>query len=127
MVKTSKKITTINVQSIPCYCSIGIDEVERKIGQELLFDVHVDINSTMATQSDNIKNTVSYVDIFGVVQKISKDKPHSLIETLAEEIAETLLKHPIILNVKVVVHKPHIPYPGFQGDVSVEINRSKQG
>lgn len=125
MKTSNKKITTINLQTIPCYSSIGIDKEEKKIGQRLLIDVCVDIDSNKATSSDNVANTFSYVDIYKIVQEIGTEKPHSLIETLAEEISEAILKHPLVLKAKIKVHKPHIPYPDFQGNVSVEIERKK--
>ena len=75
--------------------------------------------------SDSVSNTLSYVDIYKTVQEAGKSKPHSLIETLAEEIAEVLLKQSVVQKVKIKVHKPHIPYPEFQGNVSVEVTREK--
>ena len=119
------KITTINVEQIPCYCSIGIDPEERKLGQRLLIDVHLDVDSSNATRSDNIKDTFSYVNIYKTVQLIGGSKPHSLIEVLAEELALAFLRRTLVLKAKVKVHKPHIPYPEFQGNVSVEVERTK--
>lgn len=123
--KSVRKITTINICKIPCYCNIGIDSQEKKLGQKLLIDVHLDISSFRAISTDDVKDTVSYVDVYKAIQEIAK-KPYSLIEALAEEIANTFLKHPIILKARVVVHKPHIPYKDFYGDVSVEVTREKQ-
>lgn len=119
------KTTTIHVQNIPCYCSIGIHDAEKKLGQKLIIDVYVDVDSTLATSSDNVKDTLSYVDIHKIVQEVGKAKSHSLIETLAEGIAGALLKNQIVNKVRIIVHKPHIPYPEFQGNVSVEITRTK--
>ena len=121
----TKKFTTINVENISCYCSIGIDSEEKKLGQKLLIDVCVEIDSNGAIKTDSVDNTLSYVDIYKTVQGVGKSKPHSLIETLAEEIAEALLKQSVVQKVKIKVHKPHIPYPDFQGDVSVEVERIK--
>ncbi len=118
-------LTTINIEKIPCYCSIGIDPEERKMGQELLVDVSIDIDSSSAASTDDINNTFSYVDIYKTVQKIGTSKPHSLIEALGEDLACALLKHSLVIKAKIKVHKPHIPYKEFQGNVSVEIERSK--
>lgn len=119
-----EKITKINIQNIPCYSSIGIHEEEKKMGQQLLIDVHLDIDAS-SISSDDISNTVSYIDIYEIVHNISKAKSYSLIEALAEEITEAILKKPLVKRVKVKVCKPHIPYPEFQGDVSVEVERGK--
>ena len=125
VVNTKKKIVKINVKNIPCYCSIGIHDEEKKMGQKLFIDVSIDADLSLAVSSDNVKDTLSYIDIHKAVEKICKSKSHSLIEALANEIIETFLKHPLILKAKVKVHKPHIPFPGFQGDVSVDIVREK--
>lgn len=119
-------LTRINVEDIPCYCEIGIDKEERELGQRLLIDVHVDVDSSRLSFSDDINDTFSYVGIHKTVQEVGKSKPHSLIEALAEDITNAILKHPLVYSVKVKVHKPHIPYPDFQGNVSVEVERKKQ-
>ena len=113
----------INVKQIPCYVSIGIHDEEKKMGQKLLIDVIVEINST---KTDDINSTINYVDIYNTVQKVGKEKSYSLIETLAENILEVIIKHRAVISAKVKVHKPHIPFPGFQGEVSVEIERTKE-
>lgn len=121
----NNKVTKIKVQNIPCYSSIGIDAEEKKLGQRLLIDVELDTDSTKLVSSDNIKDTISYVDIHSTVKKFGESKPHSLIEVLAEEIAGSFLKHPLVQRAKIVVHKSHIPYPDFHGIVSVEVEREK--
>ena len=125
IIKPKIKVTTINVENIPCYCSIGIHDEEKKMGQKLFIDVHLDTDSSQVIISDDVKDTISYVDIYKTIQKIGQAKSHSLIEVLANEIATTLSKHPLVLRVKVKVRKPHIPFPEFEGDVSVEVEREK--
>ena len=115
----------INVENIPCYVSIGIHDEEKKMGQKLLIDVTVEIDSSKATKTDDVSNTINYVDIYNTVQKTGKSKSYSLIETLAESVFEAIIVHPSVKSVKIKVHKPHIPFPEFQGNVSVEIERRK--
>ena len=123
--KATNTLTRINVENIPCYANIGCGDHERELGQKLFIDAHVEVDSSRLTSSDNISDTFSYVGIYKAVQEIGKSKSHSLIEVLAEDIANAILKHPLVCSVKVKVHKPHIPYPEFQGNVSVEIERKK--
>ena len=122
---TDKKITKININDIPYYCSIGIAPEEKKMGQELIVDVTIEIDSTKVSKTDSVSDTVSYVDIYNIVQKTGQSKSFSVIEFLAEELAANILKLPLIISAKVKVHKPHIPYKDFQGNVSVEIERRK--
>ena len=122
---TDKKITKININDIPCYCSIGIASEEKKMGQKLIIDVAIEIDSTKASKTDSVSDTVSYVDINNIVQKIGQSKSFSVIESLAEELASNLLELSLIISAKVKVHKPHIPYKDFHGNVSVEVERTK--
>ncbi len=121
----------INVEQIPCYVSIGIHDEEKKMGQKLLIDVTVEIDFRRPTgasvlESDDVTNTINYVDIYNTVQKVGKAKSYSLIETLAEGVFEAIMVHPSVKSAKIKVHKPHIPFPEFQGKVSVEIERTKE-
>ncbi len=113
----------INVEQIPCYVSIGIHDEEKKMGQKLFVDVYVEIDSSKATSSDKVENTFNYVEIYNTIQKTGKSKSYSLIETLAESFLEEILKHPSVKSAKIRVHKPHIPFPEFQGKVSIEVSR----
>ena len=121
----SDETTTINIEKIPCYCSIGIAPEEKKMGQEIIVDVSLEIDSTRALKTDNVSDTVSYIDVYQVIQKAGKSKSFSLIEVFAEESARNLLELPLVNSVKVRVHKPHIPYQDFHGNVSVEVERKK--
>ncbi len=119
------KTTTINISNIPCYCSIGIDPEEKKMGQELVIGISLEIDSTKVSKTDNVSDTVSYVDVYKIVQKVGQSKSFSVIECFAEELVSNILQLPLVLSVKVKVNKPHIPYKNFQGNVSVEVERRK--
>lgn len=119
------KIATVNVENVPCYCSIGVHDEEKKMGQKLLVDAYVDIDLSKAINSDNILDALSYVDVYKCIQRIGQSKSHSLIEVIADKVAETLLEYPLVVKARVRIHKPHIPFPEFHGDVSVEVERNK--
>ena len=61
------------------------------------------------------------------VEKIVGGVPRKLIETVAEEIAETLLeKYPRVESLKVVLHKPNAPLPVRYFEAAVEISRRRK-
>ena len=122
---TDKKITKINIIDIPCYCSIGTASEEKKMGQKLIVDIAIEIDSTKVSKTDSVSDTVSYVDIYDIVQKVGQSKSFSVIESLVEELASNILQLPLIILAKVKVYKPHIPYKGFHGNVSIEVERRK--
>ncbi len=123
--KTTSKTTGINVQNIPVYCSIGCGKEEKEIGQKLFIDVSLEINSEELASSDNVNDTMSYVDVYKIVEKVSCSKSRNLIEKLADDLADTLLNNKLVQSVRVKIRKPHIPFKDFQGEVSVEVERTK--
>lgn len=117
--------TTINVQNIPCYTGIGIHDEEKKMGQRLFIDAILEIDSTNLAKTDDVSDTVSYVNVYKIVQDVGSSKTHNLIEYFGEEVATEVLKLPLVNKVTIKVRKPHIPFKDFQGDISIELTRSK--
>ena len=68
-------------------CSIE----EQTLGQKFYVDVELNLDLSKAGRSDNFDDTVDYVKILELVEKIVGGTPRRLIETVAEEIAEKIL------------------------------------
>ena len=103
----------------------GVFDHERRDGQEFVVDVAVTADLSTAAQSDDLDNTLHYgVLAEQVVAAIERD-PVDLIETLAERIAQLVLKYPTAESVTVTVHKPGAPITVPFDDVSVTITRSR--
>ena len=79
-----------------------------------------------AGKSDDLKKTVNYADVFAEARTVVEGEPYTLLEAVAERIAEVLLeKHPLIERLKVTVHKPYAPIPGKFADAAVTIRRAR--
>jgi dihydroneopterin aldolase len=52
-------------------------------------------------------------------------EPVDLVETLAERIAQVCLKHEVVQQVEVCVHKPDAPITVPFDDVTITITRSR--
>lgn len=63
------------------------------------------------------------MDVYQVIKACVTGNRHQLLEHLAEEIAQRVLKQFSCTSVRVEVHKPQAPIPGIFRDVSVEIWR----
>ena len=101
----------------------GLLEVERTNGQEFIVDVELHLPLNEAGKTDEISKTVDYGLIAILINKHIVGKPVKLIETLAENIAQEILKYEIIEKVVVTIHKPHAPIAVDFSDVSVTISR----
>ena len=102
----------------------GVLESEKRRGQKFIVDV--EMNVSFANLKDDVNKTVNYAQVAQLIHDHITGKPVELIETLAENIAKTLLKEfKKVKEVKVIVHKPKAPISLSFTDVSVEITRKR--
>lgn len=103
----------------------GVLDLEKAQGQDFVVDVVLDVDLRRAGRSDLLAHTVNYAevaaDIVGLVAGPSLD----LIESLAEQIAATVLRRPLVQTVEVTVHKPQAPVGVPFGDVLVKVERHR--
>lgn len=104
----------------------GVFEHERRTGQEFVVDVVLVVDTRAAAASDDLGDTVDYGAVATDVHAIITGEPVDLIETLAGRIAETCLRRKV-QAVEVAVHKPSAPIPVAFDDVTVRIQRSREG
>ena len=104
----------------------GCSEEERKIGQIFKVDAELIFDLSIAGKSDEISDTVDYVQVFEEIKRIVEGEPKKLIESVIETIAEKVLeKFPLIETIKLTLYKPAAPIADtFQG-AAVLIVRSR--
>ncbi len=71
---------------------IGIYEWEKRVPQTLQLDLEIALPNSRACQSDDIKDALDYTHIAQHIQSVLSDGHFSLLETLAEHIAQIILK-----------------------------------
>ena len=102
----------------------GVFESERKKGQKFIVDIELSINLT--NLNDDLSKTINYAEVAQIAHDNITGNPVLLIETLAENIAKSVLnKYKKTKQVKVIVHKPKAPLTLKFKDVSVEIIRTR--
>jgi dihydroneopterin aldolase len=101
-------------------------EHERRDGQDFVVDVTVWIDLDTAAASDDLSDTVDYGELASRVADIVGGPAKNLIETVAADVAEDVMRDQRIHAVEVVVHKPQAPIPLAFNDVSVVARRSRR-
>ncbi len=104
----------------------GVFDFERRDGQEFVIDLVLGMDTRPAARSDDLQDTVDYGTLVDEVRSAVENDPVDLIETLAQRIADTCLKHAEVEDVEVTVHKPHAPIQVTFDDVALTIKRSRQ-
>lgn len=105
------------------YAYHGFFEEENKLGQKFEIDLEMYLNLKKAGLSDCLEDTVHYGKVYEAVKEILTGSKMKLLESLAERIAEELLKSFSISAVIVRVRKLNPPIHGYLQSVSVEIKR----
>lgn len=104
----------------------GVLPEENRLGQRFLVDLVVETNLKKAGITDELENSISYVDLYQVCKDIVEGTPNKLIEAVAEKISQEILERFVkVTNVTVKIIKPNPPIPGIYESVAVEIKRSR--
>ena len=104
----------------------GVLPHEREVPQPFEVDVEMGLDLRAAGGSDDLDDTVNYAKVYDVVSTVLTVTRKYLIEALAEEIADDLLRDFDSLRwVRVTVHKPAAPIDGIFSDVGVTILRRR--
>lgn len=114
------------VRGIAVHGHHGVFDFERRDGQEFVIDLVLGLDTAAAARSDDLHDTVDYGTLVEEVRQAVATEPVDLIETLAQRIADTCLRHARVEDVEVTVHKPHAPIQATFQDVALTINRSRQ-
>ncbi|MET1155318.1 dihydroneopterin aldolase [Arthrobacter sp.] len=103
----------------------GVLEQERHDGQRFIVDVALHTDIRPAAAGDDLTKTANYAELADQVEAIITGEALQLIETLAERIADHVLRTFTVAAVEVTVHKPYAPIQVEFSDVTVSIYREK--
>ena len=105
----------------------GVHPEERKLGQRFIVDLQVYLDLRAPGRSDALKDTISYSELYGIAKAVMEGEPHSLLESVAETIAQQVLDSFSAEAVNVRVEKPSPPIAGavLKG-ASVEVYRARR-
>lgn len=104
----------------------GLFPEENKLGQRFLVDLELELDLKKAGTTDDMNESINYGDVYAVTQKIVEGEAKNLVETIAEDLASSLLNNFSKLHAcKVKVIKPDPPIPGHYDSVAVEIYRER--
>ncbi|WP_091677281.1 (5-formylfuran-3-yl)methyl phosphate synthase [Methylocapsa palsarum] len=103
---------------MPCF--IGAYDYERGMKQNVRFNVDVDVRRSNH-HSDDMRDIFSYDVVIDAIKILLGQGHVELVETLARELADSVLRHPEVVRVCVRIEKLDI----IPGRVGVEIRRER--
>lgn len=118
----------IRLRGLAFYGFHGVLPAEAELGQRFLVDVELRTSVKEAEVSDGIEDAIDYSAVYELVRTCVVDERYHLLEALAGRIAARILEGFLAVDsVEVEVHKPQAPLPGIFGDVSVSVERGREG
>ena len=111
----------IEINDMRFYAHHGCFEQERTIGTHFRVDLSFEADTSLAEQSDNIKDTVNYLEVYQAV-KGQMQTPSHLLEHVARRVGEEVLRRfPAVMWARVKVFKLNPPLGGQMESVSVQV------
>ena len=95
----------IYLHGLKIECVIGVWEWERRIRQTVILDLDMAADIRRAAASDRIEDTLNYKAVAKRLLDYVGNSQFQLVETLAEKVAEILLKEFQLKWVRVRVNK----------------------
>ncbi|HXM71814.1 MAG TPA: dihydroneopterin aldolase [Candidatus Dormibacteraeota bacterium] len=102
----------------------GVRPAERERPQEFKVDVELDCDLSEPGSTDQIEDTVDYRQVHTIAKEVIEGDSKQLLETLAGQIAERVLKLPRVAGVSVrIAKRPESMQP--IDAAAVRINRTR--
>lgn len=119
-------MATITINDMRFYAHHGCFEQERAIGTHFRVDLRFDTDTRCAEMTDNIADTVSYLDVYQVVKR-EMVKPSNLLENVARRICDGVLRQfSAVEDVTAKVYKLNPPLGGQMDSVCVEVRADRK-
>lgn len=94
------------IDALKVEATIGVYEWERRIRQQLVFDLELATDAAHAAKSDRIEDALDYKRVAKRVRALASESEFRLVESLAETVAATLIREFGARWVRVALRKP---------------------
>ena len=115
----------LRLRGIQAYGHLGVTQKERDLGQRVEADIELSYRPAAARRPDSLDAVIDYEDVHRVVRSQIEMSRCRLLETLAEELALTLLTEFEVPRVRIRLRKLHVPVAGFHASPEVVIERRR--
>ena len=120
------KSDAIRIRNAVFYAYHGVASDEQNLGGKFEIDIDLRADLSAAFESDDLKRTVDYEAVYGMIHDVVTSRKYFLLEALANTIAGGILRAwPVVDAVTVRVRKPHPPVKGVVDYVEVEVTEQR--
>jgi len=103
---TMRQQDRIFIRGLEVECIIGFIDWERRVKQKVVLDLEVPVDCARAARADDVADTLDYKQVVDQVTALVAGSAFMLVETMAQRIAELILKEFHVDWIRVTVNKP---------------------
>ena len=112
-------VTLLKIENIKLWARVGVLDEERELGQLFSLDIFLWTDFEKCTLNDDIKKTVDYSKLVGILKDQSKKIYCFTIEKYSNAILEIVDNQFKLSKIKIILTKCNPPIIGFDGKVSI--------
>ena len=116
----------IRMVNMSFYGHHGVDDSERRLGGRFSMDIELVRDLTEAGRTDDLTKTVDYQAVYDLLRKVEAQKKYLLLEALAHDVAEAILRTFEVEAVTVRTRKQSVPLGGLIDYTEVEMTRRRE-
>jgi dihydroneopterin aldolase len=116
----------LRLEDVRFYGHHGVSPAEQTVGVWFSVDTDLTVDLSSAAVSDDLASAIDYGQVARRIVEIGTQGRVNLIERLAGQIAQTLLREFPVEEVRVRVRKLTPPLQGLVGTPSVELTRRRR-
>lgn len=103
---------TVELLGLEFFAYHGVYDEEQKVGNKYSIDIKITADLSEAAQTDRLKKTVDYADLYNITASVMQKKAR-LLEHIAQNIIDQIrLQYPHIQGIEIAVSKFNPPVGG---------------
>jgi dihydroneopterin aldolase len=118
--------TKLVLRNMVFYGYHGAYAAEQEMGQRIEVDLEVTADFSKAAATDDLDEAVNYVDLYALVKNVVEEGENKLLEGIARQIIDCIMKNYELDRVMVRVRKPQPPIGGLADAVEFEAVKSRK-
>lgn len=113
----------IRINNMTFHTYNGVFAEEKKLGQKLEIDVEMTYPIEEKVKTDNLNETVSYADVYSVIEDFVLKNNFNLIESVANNLLKILFtKFPALNAITIRIRKYSVPIDGIFKNIEIEVS-----
>jgi 7,8-dihydroneopterin aldolase/epimerase/oxygenase len=120
---TPEKIAILRLMNMTFYGYHGASAAEKETGRRFEVDCEYTLDISRAAKSDSLEDTVSYADVYKVIEDVLNNSKYNLMETLSERMADAIFNSFRIRSLRLRIRKMIPPVPGNIDYLEIETVR----